>query len=109
MGARIYIAGPMRYREGLNWDSFDKARDLLSTLGMSPVSPADLDRSAGLTPKDVDFDSATMKSCFRRDIDALLGCDAIALLPGWAESKGAMAEYMLAKAVGMPAFKLSVM
>ena len=38
----------------------------------------------------------------RTDLLALLSCDAIHMLPGWRESKGATVEHAVAVACGMP-------
>ena len=40
----------------------------------------------------------------RADVVLLAQCDAVALLPGWEESRGAKLEYLLARELSMPAF-----
>ncbi|MBQ0073982.1 MAG: DUF4406 domain-containing protein [Prevotella sp.] len=40
------------------------------------------------------------------DLLLLKGCDAIALLPNWAESKGAQTEYAFAQGMGITIIKL---
>ncbi|PTR23700.1 MULTISPECIES: DUF4406 domain-containing protein [unclassified Pseudomonas] len=37
----------------------------------------------------------------RLDIDALMDCDTVATLPGWAHSKGARLEVLIADRLGM--------
>src|SRR5690606_10896359 len=38
----------------------------------------------------------------RADVALLLQCDAMAMLPGWADSRGAKLEYLLGHELGMP-------
>ena len=38
----------------------------------------------------------------RHDLALLLGCDAIAMLPGWERSRGAWLERLIAEALGLP-------
>lgn len=44
---QVYIAGKMRGVPYYNFPAFDKARDRLAGLGLTPLSPADMDRAAG--------------------------------------------------------------
>ena len=42
-------------------------------------------------------------ACYMRsDIAALLTCDAIHMLPGWENSRGATVEHTIATALGLP-------
>jgi hypothetical protein len=41
----------------------------------------------------------------RADIATLMGCDDIALLPGWDKSPGAIEEHTLASKVGILAYE----
>ena len=70
---------------------FNKAQAHLEELGYEVVNPHSTG-GAGLMP---------LVWFMRRDIEALLGCDAIARLPDWGESEGAKAESMVADACGM--------
>lgn len=88
-GARVYIAGPMTGYEDFNRPAFAEAAARLRSLGHVVVSPGELDE-AGHTPGDWPW-----KAYMRRDIVELMGCDTIALLPGWAQSKGARLETTL--------------
>jgi len=106
---RVYIAGPMRGYEKFNFPAFDAARDLALSLGWEPISPADLDRDSGFHE-----DAAPMEALgpeitrqfVDRDTTALLSLrsehgDAIALLPGWEKSTGAVAEFFVARWLGL--------
>lgn len=114
MVKRIYIAGPMRGIELFNFPAFDAARDHLSGQGFAVVSPADLDRESGFDPETlrvdgvdwyvagydwldlskIDFD---LEAAMERDIKAIKSCDAIYMLTGWQNSRGARAEKALAE------------
>jgi len=103
---RIYLAGPMTGYQFFNFPAFDKLRDELDKgQAWQVVSPADIDRKYGfdamLMPEDSDWYSippaaGTRGEIIRRDIDAILSCDAIYMMPGWRQSKGARAEFNLA-------------
>jgi len=90
---RVYIAGPMRGIPEFNFPAFDTAAESVRFMGNEPVSPADIDRAAGI-PKDPSGDATgiDLDPIIKRDIDALLTCDEMLLLPGWENSKGAVAE-----------------
>lgn len=38
----------------------------------------------------------------RKDIESLLQCDMVAVLPGWETSKGATLEVNIAREIGLP-------
>lgn len=93
---KVYLAGPMRGLPNLGFDRFDAAAAELRQRGYDVISPADLDREVGFDPSvgcpgDFDLDAA-----IRRDTEAIMGCDAIAMLPGHEQSRGATAERHLA-------------
>lgn len=112
---RVYVAGPMRGYAKYNFPAFDAARDLARTKGFDPISPADLDRQHGIhedTP--TTDDGETVRSFVRRDMDALLSLkseheDAIALLPGWHKSKGAVSEFWTARWLGLKVLDANTM
>jgi hypothetical protein len=94
-----------------NFPAFDALRDELN-VGQSweVVSPADIDREYGFDatkmPEDSDWYSippsaGTREEIMRRDINALLTCRAIYMLPGWENSAGAKAELHLARWAGL--------
>lgn len=106
----VYIAGPMRGLPLFNFPAFDAARDLAKREGFTPISPADIDRASGiqedkLTTEDVSGPEMA-RNFASRDTAVLLGLraedgDAIALLPGWEKSTGAVAEFFLARWLGL--------
>jgi len=106
----VYIAGPMTGIEQYNFPAFDKAAKFFRNLGWTVVSPADADRDAGMHPDQLPFnhdwsqlpDACSTRQFAQRDMPLLMSCDAIAMLPGWVDSSGAMAEWGVAAWIGMP-------
>lgn len=88
--SRIYVSGPMTGLPDLNFPAFYAEAARLEAMGYEVVNPA------SLNPPD-----ATWSDCMRTDIAALMTCDALVLLPGWADSNGAMVELQLAHRLGM--------
>lgn len=92
----------MRGYELFNFPAFDDACARAKALGHDPVSPADMDREMGFdgTQRIEDF-KFNLKAAIIRDIIAVAGCDAIALLTGWEKSSGAKVELAAAKFLGL--------
>lgn len=82
---KIYIAGPMTGYEDFNRQSFNDAALVCATNGGIPLNPAAL--PDGLTQ------GQYMDICFAM----IRAADAIYLLKGYEESKGAMAELAYAE------------
>lgn len=98
---RYYLAGPMTGYELYNFPAFDAEAARLRALGHTVVSPADLDRSVGFDPAGPVL-PGFLEEAMRRDLTAILSCDALVLMPGWRDSKGTALEVEVARAVGMP-------
>ena len=88
---RIYISGPMSGLPDLNFPAFHAAAAALRARGFDVVNPAELN---------VD-NQGDWASCMKADIKALCDCTALALLPGWEDSRGAHLEVHLAHRLGM--------
>lgn len=103
----IYIAGPMRGREGWNHDSFNNRAKKLKESGWNVVNPAELDGTNSEDPHD--FNPSTnldqqdaLRTILLRDLTHICEeCGAIYMLDGWNDSHGARTEWSLAKALGM--------
>lgn len=87
---RIYLSGPMTGLPDENRPAFNAEAARLRALGYQVENPAELNE-----PTD------TRAVCMRRDIQALMTCDAVAMLPGWTNSQGAMLEHACAVQCGM--------
>ena len=107
MNDKIYIAGPMRGLPHFNFPAFDAAAAYLSAAGWDPINPAELDRESGMViEQDSDLTPEVMKAIMHRDCNAIIDeAQAIAMLPGWQQSKGACAEYRLALWKGITAYQ----
>lgn len=92
MTLRVYIAGPMTGIKDYNRMAFAEAASKLWHMGHEPVNPHDV--CVGIPDGD-------WNACMRADIAALMTCDAVALLPGWINSKGARLEHDIATRLSM--------
>jgi hypothetical protein len=105
----FYLAGPMRGYDKCNFPVFDAVRDKGISLGYNIVSPADLDREAGLVDGmpigDAQFTQEQIDACIDRDLAAIRNLnpetDGLVMLPGYAESLGASAELAVARWRGL--------
>jgi hypothetical protein len=112
---RCYLIGPMTGYELFNFPAFDEGQEQLEDLGFDVISPATLDRDAGIDPTQIEnideyIQSMTtddLKKIIRRDVQAILSLDPdrgdrLAVLPGWERSTGSNAEVMLGRWLGLP-------
>lgn len=81
---------------GLNWPTFASAAATLRAEGYDVVSPHELEFAGETSPG-----SLPWTEYLRRDLCAMLECDAIALLPGWTQSRGARLEFQTACRVAL--------
>jgi len=100
---RIYIAGPMRDLPRWNFPAFDAAAAYLRGRGFDVVNPAEMDREeyGDAIEFALELSPGFIADALARDIAALATCDAIFLLAGWGDSKGANAELAYARAAGL--------
>lgn len=91
---RLYIAGPMTAIGPPTWNfpAFHDAAYVLRHWGYQVTNPADHGINDGWSWADY----------MRLALSAMLTCDAVAVLPGWRESRGAQLEVGLARELGMP-------
>ena len=92
---RIYVSGPMTGYEDHNFPAFHAASERFRETGWRVDNPAE--NFGGRT----DLPRAVY---LRADLAMLARCDAIALLPGWQESRGATLEAVLAAELGLRFF-----
>lgn len=95
---KVYISGPMTGYVDHNFPAFHAAADHLRGKGYEVVNPAEMD-----DPSATHEELAAIPHWWylRRDIRALMDCDAIYLLPGWRWSKGANLEATVAAGCGI--------
>lgn len=92
----------------LNFPAFRRARESLRAAGNVVFCPAE---HAEQTESEISAEQNDSQAFRRRvlAIDLAWICaeaDAIALLPGWRQSRGAQAEYMTALALGLDVVEL---
>lgn len=88
----LYLAGKMSGIPQFGFPIFDTAANALRSQGYEVISPADLDRQAGFDGTSDKIPNGFLEQAMRRDIQALLRVDAVALLPGWETSNGVSIE-----------------
>ncbi|MGI4815862.1 MAG: DUF4406 domain-containing protein [Janthinobacterium lividum] len=94
---RLYVAGPMSGYQDLNFPAFHCQTARLRALGYDVVNPAEINPNF----------CAKWNDCMRADIQGLMTCAGIAMLPGWTRSKGASLEHYIAVALEIPVYMAS--
>ena len=92
----LYIAGPMTGLPEYNYPAFAAASTQLMLAGYEVFSPHRIDSTQGTQPGSQSWDWY-----MRHALRLLVGADAVALLPGWQDSKGARLEAHVAECLGM--------
>jgi len=98
---RVYIAGPISaptHEEMiLNTKRFDETEAMLREQGYETLNPV---RQVGHDVRAEGFKMKPWHTYLREDIRLLSSADAIYMMRGWQESKGATLEYHIAKELG---------
>lgn len=103
---KVYLAGPMAGYPENNFPAFHKAAKELRDQGYEVLSPAELEKNENFVPSGKP--TADLRAVLALDMAYICKkADAIALLPGWENSKGAFAEWALARALGLKFMYLS--
>lgn len=113
---KIYLAGPMRGIPDFNFPAFHAAAAELRAQGHFVFNPAERDEAAhgkdvSKSPTgdlaDIKESGFNLREALHADTTFIcLEGEAIALLPGWVHSKGAVAERALAVALGQEVINL---
>lgn len=93
---RVYLAGPMTGLPEFNYPCFRAAAKRLRAAGYWVENPAD-----NLKPI-----CGTWTGWMRKGITQLVKCDAIVMLPGWQQSRGASIEHELACGLGFAVMQM---
>lgn len=89
---RVYISGPITgYDIEERKEAFAEAEREMQKRGFETFNPI---------INELPFDT-THEEYMRQDFKALLNCDMIAMMPGFAASKGARLEYLVAVECGI--------
>lgn len=109
---RLYLAGPMTGKTAYGHAEFTAAADAWRALGHDVETPFDANRRVWRRVYGRDFDpfndtcewgDPLLRTMFMEDIDTLMRADAIVMLEGWENSRGATLEQHLAERFGIPA------
>lgn len=118
---KIYLAGPMRGYKDFNFPAFFAEAKKLRDLGHEVFNPAERDTvewgaeklktatgSEEEVAKALGLEGLSLaRKCFLHDTQYICSqADAIAVMPGWEESRGAKAEHALAVAIGLEVITL---
>jgi len=87
----VYISGPVTGIVNHNRPAFEKAQNTLIDLGFDVINPLLLT---------VFHPMKEWAEYMKEDIVLLMQADAIHMLDGWRDSKGAVLEYTIALALG---------
>lgn len=108
---KVYVAGPMRGIKDFNFPAFDACADWIREFGYEVFNPADRDRekhgddvnkSATGDLADIVSTGFSLRDALGADLAWIAAeADAVCVLPGWENSKGAQAEVALARALGL--------
>ena len=110
---RIYISGPMTSHPDLNRHAFDAAEKRLCDEGHFVINPHDLSPLFGMpaelaeafaaayTTNEYMPEARLARCVMDADLAAVRSCDAIYLLRGWENSRGAKKELAEALAHGL--------
>jgi hypothetical protein len=117
---KIYVAGPMRGIPEFNFPAFHQAAAQLRAEGHDVFNPAerDIEKHGGV---DISKGNATgdnaiaeaqhgfnLREALKDDLQFIcLHADAVAVLTGWENSKGAQAEVATAYALGLKVFNFN--
>lgn len=83
---KLYVCGPMSNLPDKNFPAFNRAAELLRSMGYEVVNPVDINPNPELP----------WHECMKADIREMVLCDGLALLPGHGDSIGASIEMNLA-------------
>jgi hypothetical protein len=91
---KLYISGPMTGLPDYNKPAFNAEAARLRAMGFEVVNPAEVELAWG----------ATWLDYMRVDLNLLMDCDGVVLLPGWSKSRGAAVEHGLARSLELQIF-----
>lgn len=90
---KLYLSGPMTGIPEKNKREFDRCSQALREKGHEVVVPEPIENA---DPGTNDYDA-----CLKQDLIDMLGCEAVVVMNGWNNSRGARLEVTTAIQVGM--------
>jgi hypothetical protein len=109
-----YLAGPMRGYYRYNCEAFDRHDLALKNIGYHVINPSKVDADIGFDPRELPEDTDWNQVPFGFKLQrAIARCtvgvamsDALFLMDGWQDSRGALAELQVARWAGIPVLEL---
>lgn len=100
---KLYLAGPMRGYKDSNFPAFLRTAQDLRDFGYQVFSPAEHDIENGFDYTDPEAEKDfNLRAALGDDLDYITQtADGVALLPGWENSRGALAEVATALALDL--------
>ena len=105
----VYISGPMSNYPYYNQALFELGERFARHLGWEVVNPhtKDVDEGVTVCPVGTPLSDDHYNERLKADLSAIDHCDAIWMLPGWPESRGANIELGHARNTGKKVFLVS--
>lgn len=102
---KIYVAGPISSIPEYNFPEFFMVSDALRSMGHDVANPAE-NNGATLEEalRDAPYNPMTWEDYMRVDLRFVTHADALCVLPGWQNSRGARLEVKVAKELGIPLY-----
>lgn len=102
----VYLGGPMSGVPDYNFPHFREAAENLRSKDIRVISPAELDEERGIKPDPNGMALSTDEWAvvMLDDLARIVHVDAVVVLPGWENSKGASIEVQWARALSIPVF-----
>ena len=105
---KLFLVGPKYDRPNSNFPEFQHKSEFWRNLGHSVVSSAELDVEEGAHPTKGwarELPATLVADFFRRDVSALMACDAVILMDGWDDDDHASMLAEVAEFCEMGAFE----
>lgn len=100
----IYICGPITGKPNNNVEAFERAQQQLLRMGHYAINPHLVCRNIVKLHKGTERE--LWVKCMKRDIEEMLKADAVVVLDGWKDSKGANIEMYIAHSLDIPVITL---
>lgn len=107
---RLYVAGPMSGHPEHNFPAFREAARKLRALDYDVTSPVEMDEAGGFDSKtadNVEPGSEEWATFLARDVKVVADVDAVVVIDGWEESRGAALEVHVARELGKKVYRLA--
>lgn len=98
----VYLSGPMSGLPDNNFPTFNAAAHALRKIGYEVINPAEFTTDVNGLDND-----AAWRKFMQEDIKALVDCEGIVMLPGWADSRGATLERHIAQGLSLRVMTLT--